>query len=235
MRSLLARSQSGQSLVETAIVFPTMIFMLLGIIQLTLAYHARMVSEYAAFKAARAASVYRLDCRRIRGAALAALIPSMPAGRANGDVAARYAAIARRVLPTNRSRVGTPLVVIDYRLDNRRPQGQFDTQLEAGANPMKVHVRLAYLFEYRIPFVNAIMTRYWLATQIAYRWAQKNPLMAMRDANRPPVTGGGDPELVLMARNAIQRGYFTAPIVTSWSMRMMTDPLPDARDRERCQ
>ena len=51
---------------------------------------------------------------------------------------------------------GTPVTVVDWRLTDVRPE--FDTQLDPGERPMKVHARLAYFYEYRIPFANWVIT-----------------------------------------------------------------------------
>lgn len=216
---------------------PMMLFALLGIIQLSMLYHARLVTEYAAFKAARAASVYRLDCDHMRRAGLVALVPTMPS--VVGDptnLATRYVTTVNRVVASNLSRVGTPLVLLDYRLENRLPEGEFDRMLEGSASPMTVSVKLAYFYEYRIPFANWIMTRYWLATNSLFRWASGNdPTMPVARANLPPIRTGIDPEYLSVVRLAIQRGYFTSPVVASWTMRMMSDPLPNSRNAERCR
>lgn len=232
-----ATRQSGQASVEVALVVPMMIFALLGIIQLTMAYHARMLTEYAAFKAARAASVYRADCDRMVRASLLALVPSLPvAGGAGKDLPRRYVDTAKQVLNRNRTSAGTPLVLVDYRLENRKPEGQFDRQLEGGEAPMTVSVKLAYFYEYRIPFANWIMTRYWLATSTAFRWAEGNdPTMPAARVNTPRASSSIDSEYLSLARRAIQRNYFTSPIVASWSMRMMSDPLPNAANSSRCR
>ena len=49
----MLRSQSGQAVVEAAIVLPAIVFLLLLTIQLTQLQQARLMAEYAAFSAAR--------------------------------------------------------------------------------------------------------------------------------------------------------------------------------------
>ena len=48
------REESGQVAVEAALIMPLMVFMALGIIQLTMIQHAKLMTEYAAYQAARA-------------------------------------------------------------------------------------------------------------------------------------------------------------------------------------
>jgi hypothetical protein len=72
------RPQRGQAMVESAIVFPILIFTVLGIIQLTLVHQARIMLEYAAFSAARAGAVWNADPAVMESAAVFALLPTMP-------------------------------------------------------------------------------------------------------------------------------------------------------------
>lgn len=232
------RSESGQAAVETAIVLPLMVFMVLGVLQMTLAYQARLVNEYAAFKVARAASVYRLDCGRMVRAGLMALVPTL--GRTGtGNYQQRYLSASRQLLTDNKppfTGIDIPLVRVRYRVSGN-PDRTFDHQLAPGDVPLKVHVRLSHFWEYRIPFVNAIITRVWLASQTGQAWATgADPITPVR---RTPgaVTPANEAALdVEIVQEAIRLNYFTTPLVSSWSMRMMSDPLPGARLPEgRCQ
>lgn len=223
---LLRRGEHGQAAVESALTIPMMVFALLGIVQMSMAHHARILSEHAVFKAARAGSVYRADCGRMKGAALTALAPSMysDALMKSNDVASVYVK-AVEFSRLNLSPKGSPLVWIDYTLENVRPE--FDEQLEAndtGVN--RLRVKMAYFFEYKIPFVNYIMVRYWLATQTWLSWANKDQTMLVKDANQPIPKKTMDDELLNRARmNAMVLKHYTTPIVTTWTMRMMSDPL----------
>ena len=223
-------SESGQAAVETAIVFPLMVFMLLGVLQMTLAYQARLVNEYAAFKVARAASVYRLDCGRMVGAGLMALVPTI--GRTGtGTYQQRFLGAARELLSDNKppfTGVSIPLVKVDYRVTGNAAR-TFDHQLAPGDEPLKVHIRLTYFWEYRIPFANWIITRVWLASQTGEAWAVgADPITPVR--RRPGTvapTNEAFPDVAIV-QDAIRQNYFTTPLVSNWSMRMMSDPLPNA-------
>lgn len=79
VRRLLARflrEQEGQALVESAIVIPLMTFLILGIIQLVMMQHARIMTEYAAFNAARAGVVWNADGIIMENAAIISLMPT---------------------------------------------------------------------------------------------------------------------------------------------------------------
>lgn len=71
------KSDSGQAAVETALVLPLLTFLLLGIIQLTMMQHAKLMTEYAAYQAARAGSVWNGNNERMQDAAIFALLPTL--------------------------------------------------------------------------------------------------------------------------------------------------------------
>ena len=71
----LKRAESGQALVKTAITMPIMVFVVLGALQIMLMEHAKIVSEYAAYNAARAGIVHDGNWNVMRNAALIAALP----------------------------------------------------------------------------------------------------------------------------------------------------------------
>lgn len=76
MRSLGHRGyQSGQALVETVIVMPVMLFVVLGALQLMLLAHARIMTEYAAYCAVRAGIVHNANWNVMQNAAMLASLP----------------------------------------------------------------------------------------------------------------------------------------------------------------
>ncbi|MFY0566189.1 TadE/TadG family type IV pilus assembly protein [Archangium lansingense] len=74
--------QSGQAAVESALVLPLMVFLGLGLLQLTLMQQAKLMTEYAAYCAARSGIVWNGNNERMRDAALVALLPTL--GRTDG-------------------------------------------------------------------------------------------------------------------------------------------------------
>lgn len=72
-----SKGQSGQVAVEAAIVMPLMVFMVLGILQLTMVQHAKIMTEYAAYNAARAGIVWNGNNERMHDAAIMSLLPTM--------------------------------------------------------------------------------------------------------------------------------------------------------------
>ncbi|HYO56746.1 TadE family protein [Archangium sp.] len=76
------RRESGQAAVESALVLPLMVFLGLGLLQLTMMQHAKLMTEYAAYCAARSGIVWNGNNERMRDAALIALLPTL--GRTDG-------------------------------------------------------------------------------------------------------------------------------------------------------
>ncbi|WNG19465.1 TadE/TadG family type IV pilus assembly protein [Cystobacter fuscus] len=69
--------ESGQAAVEAALIIPMMVFMVLGIIQLGMMYQARLMTEYAAYRSARAGIVNHGSCVNMHYAALFAVLPTL--------------------------------------------------------------------------------------------------------------------------------------------------------------
>jgi hypothetical protein len=63
-------------MVESAMVIPLMTFLILGIIQLVMIQHAKIMTEYAAFNAARAGIVWNADQIIMENAAIISLLPT---------------------------------------------------------------------------------------------------------------------------------------------------------------
>ena len=81
-----ARREGGQALVEAAIVMPLMTFLVLGVIQLVMVQHAKIMTEYAAFTAARAGIVWNADPGIMQSAAVIALMPTYEGVFEQGDL-----------------------------------------------------------------------------------------------------------------------------------------------------
>jgi Flp pilus assembly pilin Flp len=76
LRRALVKDESGQAMVESALVIPLMTFLILGIIQLVMIQHAKIMTEYAAFNAARAGIVWNADKIIMENAAIISLLPT---------------------------------------------------------------------------------------------------------------------------------------------------------------
>ncbi|MFN3792892.1 TadE/TadG family type IV pilus assembly protein [Massilia sp.] len=84
-------TQRGATLVEFVVVVPTVLFLLLNLIQYGLLYHAKSQLNYAAFEAARAGTTQHADPTAIRTAFARAMTGYYGGGTTTAELAASYA------------------------------------------------------------------------------------------------------------------------------------------------
>ncbi len=189
--------QRGQAAVESAIVFPMLIFFILGLLQLTLVQQARLMLEYAAFSAARAGSVWNMDSDKMHAAAIVALLPTMPTTAT--DVVANPCPQGLRVdeVPnflcrwgvlkvnnrfTDTAFGGKKLIHVETlnpsREDfNNEKEIEFD-QVGSGLAQRKnsqLTIRLTYFYNLRLPIVNWVFFESWLASLSGAKLRGLNP------------------------------------------------------------
>lgn len=63
-------------MVESLLVLPLLVFLILGVLQLVMMQHARLMTEYAAFNAARSGIVWNADRLIMENAAILSLLPT---------------------------------------------------------------------------------------------------------------------------------------------------------------
>lgn len=184
-------AERGQAAVETAIAFPTLIFTVLGILQLTLVQQARMTLEYAAFSAARVGAVWNGDTSKMQSAAVLALLPTLPSPPADaalnpcpqglrvdgvGQLLCRWAAVEGA---NNRMRVSGPLapfgsgkrlITVETVSPTREDfRGEQEIDFDLGGDSLEARrkgqltIRLTYFFELKIPIINWMFFETWLA------------------------------------------------------------------------
>jgi hypothetical protein len=180
-----SRGESGQAVVEAAIVLPAMIFLLLLTIQLTMLQQARLAVEYAAFSAARAGVVLNGNNGSsngtgpdspMRNAAVMAILPTF--GRAD-SVASLLATQTAFELQDAKLR-GPPLDIPQVRVAVLNPhQSDFKTQTHlngkeidfddirpAVAPSTLLSVQVRYYYQLRVPFANKMIQAIWMASQV---------------------------------------------------------------------
>src|SRR5205814_5690456 len=84
--------QSGQAAVETALTLPLLLFLVLGTLQLFLMFQARLMTEYAAYRAVREGSVSQGNCKRMLQAALVTLLPTFTKTTTAANLAGAFGA-----------------------------------------------------------------------------------------------------------------------------------------------
>lgn len=176
-------SESGQAVVEAAIVLPAMIFLLLCTLQLTQLQQARIMAEYAAFAAARAGIVMNANNGLSNGgsdgpmhkAAVLAVLPTV--GRTDSFSAiaktlARFEVqdLALRPFGLGQVRVylwspdvaafdtyGQHLNGRELDFDDVRPEVLPHTLLS---------LQVRYLYELKVPFANRLVQTLWMASRL---------------------------------------------------------------------
>lgn len=93
--------QRGATLVEFVVVVPTVLFLLMTLIQYGLLYHAKSQLNYATFEAARAGTMQNANPAAIRTAFTRALTGYYGGGTSSAQLAASYAKALADTIPAN--------------------------------------------------------------------------------------------------------------------------------------
>jgi hypothetical protein len=181
----LIKNESAQALVETMIVYPVVIFFMLGVIQLTLMHQARLMLEYAAFNAARTGAVWNADKDKMRRALALSLIATRPSWPGiNGGpiklgaidnfgelaIAGAQQMLINEIAGEILDLVGLPyLMNIDilnpkYEDFGDSPEIDFDVASDSFETRRlgQLTIRAKYFYELFIPFANWIIWNGWL-------------------------------------------------------------------------
>ena len=184
------RNQSGQVEVETAVVLPVAIFLLLGLIQLGLLHQARIIAEYAAYRAARTGALYNMDMKKMEAAAVAAMLPILSYDNGGAEVLSRTDSAsnwARKYLkpgfkmnrmmdiPTLKyaeiiicGPVKSEVQSLTYTAEGKQ-YVPFDNPEVAGGSGAKTKLRVELTLNYRliIPFADWVIYRMWKGRAIS--------------------------------------------------------------------
>ena len=228
---------SGQAMVESAIVFPAALFVLLGLLQMGMIQQARLFADYAAYRGARTASLEMANCDAVVTSELAALTPML--GRS--DSRDKWISTFRTSVGQQRGQ--RPVVVSFWDIDAPLPGKQsFDTQVTNEADVSHVALRMYFYYPLRIPFANWVISKWYLAQ---YGFARvPNETDALH-----PVTNHEDlpPTKSLSAEGAWvhswtldyqSKGIYVVPLYASWTMPMFSPVNPGDRVhnfRNACQ
>jgi len=243
------RSESGQVIVEQALIMPMMVFLILGIVQLTMLQHARIITDYAAFNAARAGAVYDGNITEMERAAYISVIPTM--GRSDdfshwgtlalkatleqgvGDLLKNLKLpglkdaqiVSVEILSPKPSVFGKHFA---HHLDNKQIDFDDIRKDAAAANLLSIHVR--YMYRMRIPFANWMIQTMWFAGRMPIMLKAMhgvnfvNPNNALGESNNIALAAAAsnfkEMALVVAARQA-HLYYF--PINTYYTMRMQSN------------
>lgn len=242
-RIVRRRAERGQVAVEAAIVLPAMTFLILTMLQLTMVQHARIMTEYAAYTAARTGIVMNANVEAMERAAAIALSPTY----ARTDERASLDRAIETILPresAERMSYGTRLVRVqvlnptlaDFGAIARHLNHEeidFDDIRPAAARANQLQIRVRYMYRMSIPFANSILQNIWLASRLRVldQWTGMlftNPEMGGRSAQIATRERGSaalaevqDGQAILAA-GAVGRYYF--PLQATYTMRMQSNP-----------
>lgn len=233
-----SRRESGQAGVESALILPISLFLILGTLQLALMTHARIMTEYAAYRATRAGSVNHGNCTSMNHAALAALLPSFrrsdsPAKLGEAFEAVRDNRYGAGYTLSNGTDIGNEPVVWIYR---ERPlsneiAGVEDSEFDyrsRNSQPMQLQVTMVYWYPMRIPFADWVLFRMSMAQMGLESYTAANPLMeAQPNAGWETESAPGAHltslnEVYSRMQSNLSAKRYVFPIRASHTMRMMT-------------
>jgi hypothetical protein len=206
---VLRRAQQGAAIVETVIVMPVLVMIILGAIQMALIYEAKATLNHAVLQAARSGAVNNADLSSIRGGLARGLLPLYSPDSSVGGLSSKLAEVLPDVA-TSSIRILNPTQEAfgDFGVNVRgvreipsdrlhlRPTtvGARSGLTIQDANILRVQVRYGY--ELKVPIV---------------RWVFREALSVTRR-----LTGGLDPvEVAMLAANRL-------PMIATATVRMQT-------------
>lgn len=225
--------QAGQAAVEAALTMPLVVFLILGTLQLFMILQARILAQYAVYKAVRSGSLMHGDCTAMTHTAIAALLPSIT--RVDSPAALGQAFLDRRgnrynddghtgqIVELFREAPIAATILAPAAEDNRFDQ---PNQLE------RLDVRMIYWYRLKIPFADWVMSRMFLAHYDLQAYNDANPLLLTEGK-----AGWPDSPVLSFANEAwpggllganmrawSQQGHYLFPLRVTSSMRMMVPP-----------
>jgi hypothetical protein len=171
VRGILFRRQDGQAAAETAVVIMTFLMTVLGIIQISLIMNAKLMTNYAAYCAARAGIVYNGNQRKMEQAAAIALSPLFTKS-ARGLLFGYAAGFATMQVTNAEPEWLTDLIGFGLRVERMSPgNGRFSSNYRGRFFPTHdvvfgnirdlddnlLKVKVTYNFPLEVPFINTIM------------------------------------------------------------------------------
>lgn len=244
-------------MVESAIVLPLTVFMILGLIQLGLLQQGRSMGKYAAYKAVRAGSIHNASNAIMTNAALAVLLPVTGYKAGGGGEAYNKTRTASDLnnawsrMRDNEHKDGNSLKVVDVRICNPTSQavsgGNVDFDDPAIMNSAagwkeldkgKLSVQVTFNYRLVIPFANMVIWNIVRADQVSSQLLEvtrlgtdKNTqIQGIRKTNSTATTSD-DSKIDQLGKS----GKYFLPVRAAFAMRMQSNflqkyPLPANND-----
>ncbi|QSQ20080.1 pilus assembly protein [Pyxidicoccus parkwayensis] len=249
-------AQSGQAAVESAIVLPLFVFLILGILQLGLMHQARLMTKYAAYKAVRAGSLHNANVGEMEKAALAVLLPLVgtrtggqdgieiirPVGSAN-EFNTKWSELATNEMPGVGLKYAEVMVCGPTKEDITAGGREFDFDDPANTAPgnwresQRTKLRIQVTFNYRmiIPFADWVIYHAARGREIAdvIRMGKPKAAEQARLAGRKFASAGVSESAY---DDAAAQDVYIMPIRATYTMRMQsnyylnTNSLPERNE-----
>lgn len=228
---------------ESAIVLPLFVFLILGILQLGLMHQARLLTKYAAYKAVRAGSLHSANKQRMERAALAVLLPMVSRDAGGGEhLMATHDAGGfntkwswPQVLSNKMAEADLPYAQVTICGPQKDDfPGASEVNFDAPAMTVsddwrkgqRTKLRVQVTFNYRmpIPFANWVIFNASRNREVPWLLRlgkAKGKQVAFHDAR------GEDPYLALSGQ-----GIYAQPIRATYTMRMQSNLYPQRQGYE---
>jgi hypothetical protein len=203
-----------------------MLFCILGALQMFMLLQARLLSEYAVYRAVRAGSLNHGDCEAMKHAALLSLLPAITRTDSSDRLADAFDArrLNRYVMREDKH---DGQIVELWREEPKAPSvpDPEDKNFDQPGRLVRIEARMVFWVRLRIPFVDWVLTRSFLAYWGVRPYDHVNPMMVTETAvwraqSRAPRWPGGDLGEQMAAW--ADQGRYLFPVQTNFGMRMMT-------------
>jgi hypothetical protein len=253
----IRREQSGQVAVESAIILPMFVFLMLGLLQYGLMQQARVLAKFGAYRAVRAGALFNANVGRMREAGMAAVLPLIADTKSGGpqgseyyykiagagDVVAKWWMHPMNFMP---DAMGIRYVDVttcgplknDVNADFKnagRNEVDFDDPAAASGDDMaaftrtKLRIQLTFNYRMPIPFANWIIHKFWMGQQIL-----RDMHLGKQDWGR---MGSHLGKYFRYYAAANFMHVYVIPIRATYAMRMQSnlfkDNLPDSNSCEK--
>jgi hypothetical protein len=249
--SVDSRPDAGQALVEAALTLPLVLFVMLGTVQLFLMMQARMMAEYAVFKAARAGAMDHGRCLRMKHVMIGALLPTFT--RTVSLSGSDHARVLGEAFGARLNGKYSPALDSGHDGDiiwlyRERPgpadlarlsDDNFDVllndaQTAAGAEPVRLELRAIFWFPLRVPFAGPVMSRMFLAMFGLRPATGVNPLIVTQQARWSAELKHLDDDVGAELASRVARGQYEFPVQATHALRMLTPAYASDFVTARC-
>lgn len=230
-----------------------MVFIVLGVVQLGMMHQARLMTEYAAYRAARAGIVNHGDCDLMEESAYMAVLPTLGPPPSGGpgrvDTLARAMSVywQYKDIPTNKRYLPSTLPRIRLEILNPKKSqlsglfsnyGSHLNQREIDYDDIRdatvieanlLSVRVTYFYNMRIPFANWLMHSFFMGREVLgdLRGVQFEVQKARGQYATSYLENYGASKGADYAQMKLlsTRGTFVIPLISTYSMRMQSNYL----------